>query len=215
MNIDHIRSKTLKLKYVISIYETESSDSYFDIAQVYKEKIMAFRPITESSLRKLLVKMLKMAGHKAIHRYNFSQTFTFPILHIGNSGKDVAFIEEGVAEREMIYLNKKIKLLSLPAVLYVVKDAVSLSVYEKLPSGRYAALNLPNISSSGSMCLGGKTLVKSAAENVNLLCAGYHDMFWNNSFTTHSDSTGCNWDKGVYKYASRKDVKSYTLKELL
>lgn len=215
MSLYDIRTKTFKLKHVISIYENDRNESYFDIANVYKEKILAFKPITEGTLRKLLVKMLKMAGHRAIHHYEFSQRFTFPILYIGNSGKDIVFMEEMIGERDILFMSKLIKAKNLPTVIYVVTNASSLSVYERLPNNTYISLNLPNISSNGSMCLGGKTLSKSAEKNVNSLCQGIHDMFWKNSFTTHGDSTGCNWDKGVYEYKSRVDADPQTLNQLI
>lgn len=213
-NLD-LTSKTFSLDYVVSIYNSKYGNSYADIASVTNGKINSFAPLSITSLRRLLIKLLKASNYKNTDKFEQSSQFQFPVLYFGNNMRDLAFVAFSEKKRDIRHLSTPVVLKNLPTTLFIIKDAYALSVFERVGENAYMALNLPNISNNGSVCLGGKKPSKDEIGDPSVLMSTFYNLFWNGAFSTHSDSTGNNWSKGVYNYKSRKNAKIYSLKDLV
>lgn len=204
------------LDHVIGIYKNSYNGIIVDIAKVHNGQISSFTPMTKTAAVKILRRLANTISEKNKRELKSNkETYPFPVLHVDNDEKTVAFIVRKNKETSIKYLGKEIKVTNFPDCLFVIFEGLSLNVYEVVNDDLFIPLNLPNINDNGNMCLGGKGYQAEKIKSIPDLMTYFHSIFWNGSFTTHSDSTKNDWSKGVYRYKSRKNPHYYKLKDLV
>lgn len=208
--ISAVLQNNIKLKYVLCCYQNTNDSQYYEMAQTRFGRLGTFMPLTikymDDYARKI-ISSIKSVTEKSRLQENIDP-FPFPLLYISKNLKTFLFTEEGMPDRIVYYKGKRKKLIGIPKLYYLVEDN-SLKVMEKI-EGCYYAFNMPNISSTGSVCLGNSLKVKSDS-TLNELMKQFHAAFWESSFNSHSDSTKFDWTKRTLIYEPRKNTKPCTL----
>lgn len=219
--ISKIEEPIVKLNFVLACYTDEQNNCFFEYSKALDGTLTSFISASTKFLENLLRPIYRtiVEDKPKVEQFVTNEPFHRPILWVSQRGH-VLYIDDACREREMIFLGNTIKVFNLPKMLYVVSET-SMYVYEEIldkdNNVKYIPANLPNISNiTGTVCTGNSVL-KIEGDWIGHLVRESYTSFWKSSFTSHSDSTGNDWTKGVYRYKRRKDAeeKSKTIKQII
>ena len=213
-----LMSDSVKLKFTVAFYESDYHDMYVECASVKHGVLGSFSPCSEKWIEEFARKlqrnseMTKKRRNRTPEPINDELTVSeLPIWFVSHSGKTIAFSDSKRRKSVDILFKGKPKTISgMPEILYVISGE-SFYALERMKDGRYVALNLPNISPNGRVCMG-NSIAAEIKVPLNELIKAYHLAFWSSSFNSHSDATAYDWEKAdTFTYATRRNAQTVNL----
>lgn len=218
-HLDEITRGKVSLKFVLACYEGDGYSTFFEMAQASNGVLTSFVALDINSLHELVKKLARLVNMSGSNKLDLKseEPFSKEVLWLTSFGT-LVYRDRPKKKTIMSYKGKSIELMNLPSLVYVISEG-RCYVYEEIKAKEetigYIPANLPNISHfNGSVCMG-NTFLKTKGLSINEIINQSFKSFWDSSFTSHSDSTGNDWAKGIYNYKSRKDIKPKTLKEIV
>ena len=204
-------STKVKLKYVMACFARTDGKEYYEIAEVKHGLLGNFVPVTINFMVRFAKNILRVVRQEKEKNFFPEQMliFRFPVIFLSRSLKSIMFVDEPAEEKWIYYKGQKKLLRNVPKFYYLIEGS-SLYIYERKGAG-FIGCNLPNISTNGSVCMGGSVTLKSGM-TIGETMDAYYDAFWASSFNSHADATGFKWAKAKSFTYKQRDMEPFQLK---